>query len=217
VHGTRWPLNLAHTCRQIRAEYMPICLRDTAIEIMGYEINKYLDIFVKPQVRGLPLKDVLGNVTLSLYIDKRDPYAYQANIHPLLKLCHACPGLNVQCRSGTSGLGKDTPAPQALLYALLNKHQNTTWKDMLENSVSHAQLVVYICVEVFIHVKDEYPEHWRFFNGHQRDWSKYDWATHIGLIPNNQEKKRLKKAEKNKVIALEVYRELHFWYGYLQC
>jgi hypothetical protein len=88
---------------------------------------------------------------------------------------------------------------------------------MLENPVSHAQLVVYICVEVFIHLKDEYPEHWRFFNGHQRDWSKYDWATHVGLIPNNQEKKRLKKAEKNKVVALEVYRELHFWYGYLQC
>jgi hypothetical protein len=42
-------------------------------------------------------------------------------------------------------------------------------------------------------------------------------ASTIGLIPNNQEKKRLKKAEKNKVIALEVYRELHFWYGYLQC
>jgi hypothetical protein len=76
VHGTRWLLNLAHTCRQIRAEYMPICLRDTAVEIMGYEINKYLDTFVKPQVMRLPLKDVLGNVTLSLYIDKRDPYAY---------------------------------------------------------------------------------------------------------------------------------------------
>jgi hypothetical protein len=43
---------------------------------MGYEINKYLDTFVKPQVMRLPLKDVLGNVTLSLYIDKRDPYAY---------------------------------------------------------------------------------------------------------------------------------------------
>jgi PhoPQ-activated pathogenicity-related protein len=114
----------------------------------------------------------------------------------------------------------DTPASQGLLYALLNKHQSAKWLDMLENFVSHAILVVHVFPQVWIYVKEEYVEYWRYDSGNSEDWRKYKWATHVGLIPNTRERKRLKKAEKKEKICLKVFKEKTLrkvWNGYLQC
>jgi hypothetical protein len=95
LHDTRWPLNLAQTCRQIRAEYVLIYLKDTAVEIPYYDINLYLDTFVDPQVKRSQLKDVVCNVMLRAKHECEEEYGLMVDLLPLARLHVTCPRMKV--------------------------------------------------------------------------------------------------------------------------
>jgi hypothetical protein len=152
-------------------------------------------------VRNHPLKNVLGNVTISTYIDEDG--CYQVNFLLLVKLYNACPRLNVQLRINTSHRKHDVPVSQALLCVLLNKHKIAIWIDILEKFVSHGTLVVGLTSsrhQVFIHVGEEYAEHWRYGSGERGDWTKYEWATRVGLIPDDQKGRDSRGQKRLKIL-----------------
>jgi hypothetical protein len=180
----------------------------------------YLDTFVNPQVRKHQLKDVPGNITLSTYIDEIEHY--QINLLPLTKLYNACPRLNVRCHVFHWRPEMEWSA-EALLCALLNKHKSATWTDSLEKVVSGATVVLALAEhspQVLIYVKKEYAEEWMYKDwGHGRKM-KFEWAKRIGLMPEAQIGKRLRKALREKHdIDLWVQSEdaMGVFPGKLQC
>jgi hypothetical protein len=183
-HNTRWPLNLAHTCRQIRAEYMPIYLKDTAVEIPYYDINLYLDTFVDPQVKRSQLKDVVCNVMLRAKHENEEEYGLMVDLLPLARLHANCPRMKVLFKvTQESGAVDD----EALLGACINKQRSPIWSAILQTKIS--QIYVWTTnstgLVTLMTVEDAYAEEW-MTDGLYDEERRHEWANRVGLLQKGE-------------------------------
>ena len=92
---------------------------------------------------------------------------------------------------------------------------------MLDKFVSHAVLVIGFSIirhEVWIYVKEYAEQYGSYGSGDEEGMTKYEWATHVGMIPNERERKMIQEQEGGEIL-LDVYGErvMSAWESYVQC
>ena len=148
-------LGLTQTCRQIRAEYLPVYFENTAVEFLYWHFDEYLSAFVEPQIAQYGNKSVVGNVTLrqkdhdvqspdcpiydtSCYCDERT-----VDVFPVIRLF-----IEAQKFSARFSICTEPKSyyytykeEQESIDRIFNIQENPKWAAYLTTAVSHIWLI----------------------------------------------------------------------------
>jgi len=128
-------LTLAHACRQLRAEYLPIC-RKAPVTIEWSDVPRYLNEF-HPSVRGRVqnLEHVASALTILTDKFKKNGQKVTIDFLILMKILHAHTNFRCQFICSDEGLSvqpeedrKFLECDNAMLQALV-RHDNKQWLD----------------------------------------------------------------------------------------
>lgn len=156
-------LGLTRTCRQIRADLMPICLENTTVLIPYYQVNQYISAFVDSQHGAL--EDAVGKIVLL-----RPSVTKTCSIvdfAPLIRLIARAPQFTVSFQDeDANDFDENT-----FISALLNTHHNPQWDIYAASSLYQinirSNMDTGFTVEIF--VKKEWVEDWMYLNKRERD------------------------------------------------
>jgi hypothetical protein len=142
-------LGLTQTCRQIRAEFLPVYLEKTTIAFFYLQVDQYVSTFVDPQ--DGTYEDAVGSVLL-LSVNAACP---SVDILPLIKLIARAPRF-------TARFTKNSGGDISLYDALLNNHHSPQWDLYVSTSLSQVNIGIdeYDLPEITIVVKKESVEGW---------------------------------------------------------
>jgi hypothetical protein len=148
-------LGLTRTCRQIRAEFLPIYLDKTTVAFRHYQVDRYVSTFVDPQDGNY--ENAVGKVImLRPSILKTRP---SVDILPFIKLIARAPRFTASFAMEDSSR---TFYTGPLWNALLNNHHSPQWDLYVSTSLSQVNIIIdeYDFPEVTIVVKKESVEGW---------------------------------------------------------
>jgi len=125
-------LGLTQTCRQIRAEFLPMYMDNLHVVISCTHVDKYVDLFV---LQGKQAEEVEhAQCSMSILATDQDTNfrieGINVDLLPLLRLCSANPDIQVDI---CSGVNRTTHLHQVLRFS-------DEWWDFLEQDITGISL-----------------------------------------------------------------------------
>jgi hypothetical protein len=147
-------LGLTQTCRQIRAEFLPVYLEKTTVAFPYDQVDQYVSTFVDPQ--DGTYEDAVGKVIMLRPIIRATRSF--VDILPFIKLIARAPRFTASFAKMDSSSFDYIP----LYNTLLNNHHNPQWDLYVSTSLSQVNIRIDEPVfrQVTIVVKKESVEGW---------------------------------------------------------